>query len=251
LHTSAHKSLTPTQISAATRNQAAAWAAQQVSPSAVMSCDPMMCRALKAHGVPALDLRALAPSASAFLGSQVVVATATIRKQFGGSLTSVYAPTVLASFGAGNARIDIRLIAPHGAAAFMSQFRADQQQRKTAGAALLSPGPIALSPPARSQLAAGQVDSRLIVLLSYLALPFRLNVEAFGDAGPGATTGMPLRSLTLGGSKANLQSVLTYVRTHETPPYLPEYTQLRQNGAKSELVIEFSAPSPLGVFENP
>ena len=251
MHTAAHTSLTPAQVSAATRNQAAAWVARQVSPTAVMSCDPEMCRALKRHGVPALDLRTLEPGAATLFGAQVVLATATIRKQFGGRLASVYAPTVLASFGSGSARVDVRLIAPHGTAAFMSQFRADRQERKRAGATLLPPSPIALSLSAQSQLTAGQVDSRLIVLLSFLAPSFRLNVLAFGDSGPGATTGMPLRSVTLTGSKAYLRSVLTYVRTHETAPYLPQYTQIIRRGRTSALVIEFSAPSPLGVFNNP
>ena len=210
-----------------------------------------MSRALKAHGVPSLDLRPLAPNASSLLDSQVVVATATIRKQFGSSLTSVYAPAMLSSFGSGNSRVDVRLIAPHGAAAFMQQFRADQKERKTAASALLTLGSIALSSSARIQLASGQVDSRMIVLLDYLAPAFRLNVMTFGDSGPGATSGMPLRSLTLTGRPANLRSVLTYVRTHETAPYLPEYTQLTKHRGTPELVIEFSAPSPLGLFDNP
>ena len=251
LHTSARRSPTPAQISKATRDQAAAWVAQQVSSTAIMSCDPAMCRALKAHGVPALDLRTLAPDTSAFPGSQIVVATAAIRKQFGSSLASVYAPAVLASFGSGSARIDVCLIAPHGVAAFMSQLKADQQAREKAGATLLTHGPIALSPLARSQLAAGHVDSRLIVLLDFLAPSFRLNVMTFGDSGPRATPGMPLRSLTLTGSKANLRSVLTFVRTHETAPYIPEYTQITQRAGRHELLIEFSAPSPLGVFNPP
>jgi hypothetical protein len=251
MHSSAYTLLTPAKISATTRNQAAAWIVQQVSSTAVMSCDPLMCRALKAHGAPAFDLRTLAPGASSFLGSQVVVATAAIRKQFGSSLTSVYAPAVLASFGSGTSRIDVRLIAPHGSAAFMRQFRADQKARKTAASALLTLNSIALSPSARSQLASGQVDSRMIVLLDYLAPVFRLNVVTFGDSGPGATAGMPLRSLTLKGRPASLRSVLTYVRTHETGPYLPEYTQITEHHGTSELIIEFSAPSPLGVFENP
>jgi hypothetical protein len=247
LHTPAHTSLTSAEISAATRNQAAAWVAQQVNTAAIVSCDPVMCRALKAHGVPTPDLHTLGPSAATPLGS-VVVATAAIRNQLGSSLTSVYAPTVLASFGSGNARIEVRVIAPHGAAAYLSQFRADQQLRKTAGAALLSlPG---LAPSAWRQLATGQVDSRLIVLLSYLTTQSRLDILAFGDSGPGATAGMPLRSATLTGSMANLRSILAYVGTHETPTYRPAHTQIMRRDGRSELVIEFLAPGPLELFEN-
>jgi hypothetical protein len=247
LHTSTHKSLTPAQISAATRNQAAAWVARQVSTTAIISCDPMMCQALKAHGVPAPDLRALGPNASSVVGSQMVVATAATQKGLGSSLTSVYAPLVLATFGSRNTRIDIRLTAPHGAAALMSQFRADQHARQKASALLLKPGPTVLSRSARNQLAAGDVDSRLIILLYYLA-PFRLNIVAFGDSGPRASPTVPLRSVTLTGKAKNLRSLLTYVRTHETAPYLPEFTQITYGHGRSDLLIEFSAPSPLGLI---
>jgi hypothetical protein len=247
MHTSADKALTPTQISAATRNQAAAWVAQQVSPTAMVSCDPVMCRALKAHGVPAADLRSLAPNTSTLLGSQVVVATADVRKQFGGSLTSG-APVMLASFGSGNARIDVRVIASHGAATYLAQFRADQQLRKSNSSALLTLAHITISPTARGQLAAGMVDSRLMFLLSFLTTAGRLDVVAFGDSGPGATAGMPFRSLTLAGSVADLHSILASLPTAPTT-YRPAHTMMMRRGSRSELVIEFSAPSPLGLFD--
>jgi hypothetical protein len=184
------------------------------------------------------------------MGSQLVVATAVVRNQFGSRLDSVYAPAVIASFGSGKARIDVRVIAPDGPSAFRSQLRADQQERKTNGTALLTTGSIATSTPAREQLTTGQVDSRIIVLLSFLSPAFQLDVVTFGDSRPGVSPGMPLRSLTLTGSEANLRSILAYVRTHETAPYLPEYTQLTQLHGKPELLIGFSAPSPLGLFDN-
>ncbi len=69
------------------------------------------------------------------LSSQVIVSTAAIRNLFGSRLDSVYAPTVLASFGSGKARIDVRVIAPHGAAAYLAALRADLQERKSVGEA--------------------------------------------------------------------------------------------------------------------
>jgi len=212
-----------------------------------MSCDPVMCRALKAHGVSSGDLHVLAPNASAFLGSQVVVATADVRKQFGSSLTSA-APVMLASFGSGNARIDVRVIAPHGAATYLSQFRADQRLRQSNSSALLTLPRITISPTARGQLAAGKVDSRLMFLLSFLTTAGRLDVVAFGDSGPGATAGTPLRSLTLTGSVADLHSILASLPTAPVT-YRPAHTLMTRRGARSELLIEFSAPSPLGLFE--
>jgi hypothetical protein len=209
-----------------------------------------MCRALTAHGVPAHDLRTLGPSTATPFGAQVVVATAAIRNQFGTRLTSVYAPAVIASFGSGKARVDVRVIAAQGAPAYLSQLRVDQQQRKAAGAALLTTGSIRTSPSAQQQLATGQVDSRLMLLLSFLTTSSRLDIVAFGDSGPRATAGMPLRSATLTGNAANLQSVLAFLRTPQAQ-FRPAHTTLIPRGAKSELVIEFAAPSPLQLLQSP
>src|ERR1019366_3731147 len=105
--------------SAATaRSRAASWVAAQVSRSADVSCDPVMCLALEAHGIPAGDLDELRPGSADPLGSDVIVATSAVRGELGARLSSVYAPAVIASFGSGNARIDIRAIAPGGARAY-------------------------------------------------------------------------------------------------------------------------------------
>jgi len=44
------------------RDQAAAWVVQQVSPSAIVSCDLVMCNALTAYGFPSRDLLVLGPT---------------------------------------------------------------------------------------------------------------------------------------------------------------------------------------------
>ena len=248
LHSSGHTSLTPAQVSTVTRKQAAAWVAQQVT-AAMVSCDPVMCRALKAQGVPTHDLLVVGPSTATPFGSQVVVATAAIRNRFGSRLTSVYAPAVIASFGSGNSRIDVRVIAAKGAAAYMSQLRADEQDRRTGGPEMLASPRITTSPMAESQLAAGRVDSRLMLLFSFLTSSNELDIVAFGDSGPGATAGMPLRSATLVGSAADLRSILAFLHTSEAP-YRPAHAQIMHRHGRSELEIEFSAPSPLGLFEN-
>ena len=134
-----------TATEAKTREHAAAWVAGQVSRTATVSCDPVMCRALKADRIPDSGLLRLRPGAPAPLRSQVVVATPAIRRQFGNRLESVYAPTVLASIGSGSLRIDIRAIAPHGAAAYESALRADLRARKEFGTALLGSNRITVS----------------------------------------------------------------------------------------------------------
>jgi hypothetical protein len=209
-----------------------------------------MCRALEAHGVAATNLLSLGPNTTTPSGSQVVVATATVRNQFGSRLTSVYAPAVIASFGSGGSRIDVRVIAPNGATAYLSQLRADQRDRKANSNGLLRSPLIAASLTAQRQLAAGQVDSRLMFLLSFLA-PERLDVVAFGDSGPGASAGMPLRSVTLTGGMASLRALVADARTGETALYVPTHTQIMKRDGRYQLVIEFSAPSPLLLFENP
>ena len=123
------------QAATAARASAAGWIAGQVSPSAIVACDPAMCAALQASGVAAGRLLALGTSASDPLGSDLVVATPALRSQFGARLASVYAPVVIASFGSGAARIDIRAVAADGTAAYDSALAADRGARIAAGEA--------------------------------------------------------------------------------------------------------------------
>ena len=67
--------------SAATRTEAASWIAGQVASSAVVACDPAMCAALQADGLPAARLLVLGTAVADPLGSDVVVATASVRNQ--------------------------------------------------------------------------------------------------------------------------------------------------------------------------
>src|ERR1019366_3537407 len=114
----------------ATRNRAAAWVASQVTQGAIVSCGPLMCEALEAQRIPASDLDELRPGTGDPLSSVVIVATAAVRSEFGGRLSSVYAPAVIASFGSGSGQIAIRVIASHGAAAYESALSADLAARK-------------------------------------------------------------------------------------------------------------------------
>jgi len=52
------------------RNLAAAWVAGQVSRSAVVACDPVMCHVLAAHGVPSQDLYPLGSAGTSPLQSE-------------------------------------------------------------------------------------------------------------------------------------------------------------------------------------
>ena len=177
---------TPASPAVAIRHQAAAWVASQVGGDAIIACDPAMCSALLAQGVTAGNLLVLRLAAADPLGSDVVLATAAVRSQFGARLAGVYAPEVIASFGSGDLRIDVRAVAPDGAAAFRKALAADVGARHAAGAQLLRNSRIGTSPGARAALFAGQVDSRLLITLTALAVSGPLRIESFGGREPGA-----------------------------------------------------------------
>ena len=77
---------------AAARTGAITWILHQVGPAAVVSCDAQLCRDLVSSGFPSSSLLPLGPASNDPLGSDLVVATATVRNQFGSRLASVYAP---------------------------------------------------------------------------------------------------------------------------------------------------------------
>jgi hypothetical protein len=242
----------PVVAATAARQRAAAWIAAQVSHSTVVSCDPAMCAALEARGFPSGDLMTIGPSADYPLGSAVIVATAAVRSQFGNRLTTVYAPTVLASFGSGSAQVDVRGYAPGGAAAYLPVLKADQAARQDAGRQLLRNHRVEAAPAARQPLAAGQVDSRLLITIAGLSAQGRVSIVAFSDSGPGAGPGVPLRAAELAqppGTKSGyLQSVLAFLRAQQAP-YLANSITLAKLANGQEIVrIEYAAPSPPGLL---
>ena len=175
-----------TEAVATARQQAAAWVAGQISRSAIVACDPAMCADLQRHGFPAGDLLMLGPGAPDPLGSDVVVATAAVRSQFGGRLAGVYAPLMLAAFGTGGAAIEVRAIAPDGVAAFRDALAGELAARQQAGAELLRNPGISAPAAAGRQLSDGMVDSRLLITLAALA-------------GLRSATQPPIRIISFGG----------------------------------------------------
>jgi hypothetical protein len=243
-------SLVPVSQAFAIRAQAAAWVANQVSDGAIMACDPAMCALLAQHGIAAGSLVVLRPGAADPLGSDVVLATAAVRDMFGARLVSVYAPELLASFGTGPARIDIRAVAPDGAAAYRAALAADVKARRLAGSELLRDPLIRFAPAARDQLVAGDVDARLLTALDTLAASEPVQVTAFVDDGPGAGPGVPLRAAELTASSTSARKMLAFFRA-QRPPYLFAQAGIasRPDG-ESMLTVEFAAPAPLGLLES-
>jgi len=241
---------------ATARDQAAAWVTRQVSRDVTVSCDQAMCRALSARGFPARDLLVLGPTSPEPEHSDLVVETAVVQGLFGSSLATAWAPDVLASFGSGAAAVTVRVVARHGAASYQAALRADQADRKTAGAALLGDHRITMSAAARRQLAAGQVDARLILAIASLAAARPVDIVQFGNPGPGADPSIPLRYADLAeDDQAAHMNGAVYVQAMRaaldklTGLYRPAgMVTMAQAGEPVVLRVEFTAPSPLGLL---
>jgi hypothetical protein len=233
---------------------AAQWVGQQISHSVIVACDPVMCAALKAQGMPTSNLLTLRSTTASPRGAELVVATPAVRSQFGSRLDSVYAPSVIAGFGSGPNQVNVQVVAPDGAAAYLAAVRVDVAARSAAGAQLLANARIELTAQARMQLKAGQVDSRLLIMLPAMAAVHPIQILAFGDPGPGASPGVPLCSADLSGSSraagmtdASYLSWLTGFVRAQPVPFAGRAVMLEQ-GNEPVVQLEFSRPSPLGLL---
>jgi hypothetical protein len=182
------------------------------------------------------------------------VATAAVRSQLGARLPGVWAPVVVAAFGSGAARVEIRAYAAGSAAVYRVALAHDVAARRSAGRQLLGNPRFAAAGAARQDLAAGRVDSRLLITLAELASARPVSVAAFGDAGPGADPQLPLRSAALTvppratDPVAYLRSVLGFMRT-QLAPVQPAGLRVTGAGASAVVQIEYYAPTPLGLLE--
>jgi len=239
---------------ASARTQAAAWVAQQVNPDEVIGCDPMMCVALEAAHVQANRLLVLGPGQPDPLGSEILLDTATLRSQFGARLETVYAPVSLAAFGSGAARIEVRFSAPNGARAYLAELARDVAARKAAGTEMLRNHAIHAFPAARRQLAAGRVDTRLLVTLVTLAHRHPVDIISFGASQAGASPGVPLRSAEIAGApgpgSTPAVSVLTLrsFLSSQQPPYRPSIVAVTTASRRTVLRVGYPAPSLLGLL---
>jgi hypothetical protein len=248
-------STTGISTSAAARIDAASWIAAQVSHDAIVACDPVMCSALESHGFPAANLVVVNSGAHDPMAAELIVATPVLRSQFGSQLQGVYAPVVIASFGTGGTAVQVRAIAPDGAPAYLKQLNADFTARKSIGAGLLHNPKIVAFPAARSQLAAGLVDTRLLSTVFTMAQIYPVRIVDFGDASPGANPEVPLRSATIlagtsGSGSASALSGLRSFLSAQQSPYLPAAIQiLRLPSGQTALHFQFTAPSQPGLLD--
>jgi hypothetical protein len=112
-----------------------------------------------------------------------------------------------------------------------------------------------VSPAGRRDLAARQVDTRLLSAVGALATLYHVDVTGFGTPAAGANLGVPLRSadisLTLprrGRDAATLNSVKRFLLAQRTPFRPADVTTVRLASGQAVPHVEFTAPSPLGLL---
>ena len=240
---------------AAARAAAARWVSREVSRSAIVGCDTVMCTQLVNAGLPSADLMLVRPTTQDPLGADVIVATPVLQSQFGSRLSTEYAPAVLASFGTGRARVDVRVIAPEGAAAYQLALTRDITARELQGTQILGNKRIALPASAKTELAAGQVDPRLLITLPFLAQKHPIRVLAFYNRAPGASSGIPLTGVKLAGSdpKAGLSAhaylrwLATFLHSQRSLYRAASVTTVWHHG-RAVVYIKFALPNPIGLL---
>jgi hypothetical protein len=231
----------PAAAAAASRSQAAAWVAQQVSPDVTVSCDPSMCGQLRRDGFPAARLKALPPRARTLSSSGVVVATPAIRSQLGSRLDAASAAQVIASFGSGTARVDVRTVAPAHAKA----FSAEQATLASVGRQMLGNKNIRASASAQAALRAGRVDARLLAILSLLSGQMPVHLLGFTGA-PGAGPGAPLRQAEIGVTSPATRSAVVALLDAQQSPYRPVVSA---DGSRLAIALRFDAPASLDLSQ--
>jgi hypothetical protein len=111
-----------------------------------------------------------------------------------------------------------------------------------------------VSPAGRRELAAGQVDTRLLSAIGALATPYHIDIAGFGVPAAGASPGVALRSADIsltrprrGRDAATLNSVKRILP--QQAPFRPaDVTTVRLASGQAVLHVEFTGPSPLGLL---
>jgi Protein kinase domain len=242
----------PLSNEAAVRNEAVTWILHQVSRSAAVACDSLVCNELASRRFPGANLLIIGPQTNDPLGADLVVSTAAVRAQLRGRLASVWAPAIIAAFGSGNARIEIRLQFPGGATSYNAVKGAYLHARKLIDAQLLTNRSITFSATAKAQLRSGEIDPRLPELLAIMAHRHRVQVVDFGDRSPGGGPASLLRSMDLATanppahltSSAYIDSMRSFIRAQRSK-YHPALSRVKLASGQTVLRIGYGAPSPL------
>ncbi len=257
----------PVQAEAAANAQdAAAWIAAQVGAQTAVGCDAATCADLAAAGFrtdatlpsqAALSQQAIDQSAGLPGSVTLLVMTPALRAAYGGQVAAT-APVVVASFGSGQAAVQVREFVPGGAAAYQHAAGSALVARRKAGHRLILNRQIFVHGAARQALTSGRVDPRLIALLRAVAVRYPVHVARFGDSGPQAGRAAPLRMAEIGGFggfggerstvRSSQRGELTAIRKllgGERGQYRAKLIVTRLAGGATMLKIEVLAPTPI------
>jgi hypothetical protein len=255
---------TPSQTSPATTppsdaglaqniTSAATWIKQQIAVGTHVACDQQTCTALTESGYPAGEELQVGLNSQSLSGASIIVMTPQLRVFFSSvnsRLGNEVADTILAHYGL----VTIQVVYQSGAAAYQAALSQDVQERQQVGGQLLS-GRVTASSIAGTELAAGRVDPRLLLVLKTLSAQQPIDVLAFADAGPGASPDVPLRvmdlaitdpasGLTQGAYLQSLRQML------QAGTGFPPYTKIEPTtvDGQTAVQIEYAAPSPLNLL---
>lgn len=249
--TPTHTQDTELALSSAT---AATWITQQVAIGTYVACDANTCSALTASGFPAYQEVQIGVGSQSLANASMVVMTPELRRYFSvinPRLGKDVTPVTLASFG----QVSIQAVDSAGAAAYQTALNQDVQERMQLGEQLLNSGRVSASPTAESELAAGQVDPRVLLALQALTDQQPIDVLGFADSGPGASPGVPFRVVALAGTdpasgltaRQYLQQMGQLLNAHADFPAYTKAEPVKVDGQPA-VQIEYAAPSPLGLL---
>jgi hypothetical protein len=225
-----------------------------VDPSTVVACQAQACAALTAAGFPAAQEVQIGLNSPSLSNASLVVVTPALRTLFETNPSVGYSVTsaVLASFGP----VSIQVIDPAGTAAYQAALSADVQARIQVGEQLLNSGRVSASAAATRELAAGEVDSRLLLALRAVSYQQPIDIVGFNDSGPGASQGIPLRLVALAendpaagmSQQAYLHSIAQVLTAHATFPAYAKAGPGTLPDGQTVVEIQYASPGSLGLL---
>jgi hypothetical protein len=239
-------------LTASNERAASSWVQAQVDSGAQLGCDPAMCGYLLQAGRPAANFVVFSQGTSVPGSATFVLSTPLLRTRSATKLAAG-APEVVARFGAGQQRVDVLLATSTPAAAFLQAAQHSQHVSARMGKSLARNHRLHAGPVTRRELTSGMVDRRLLVVLKRMLAAHPVSVARFGDADPGASFPVQLRSMTVDGlvhhvgkrKVSYLHADLSLVRGLK-PPYTASVQQITRANGGAALLIQVPVTSPAG-----
>jgi hypothetical protein len=234
------------------------WVSANLPVDARIVADASVVAALAHSGTPAwqmfdyhrLDALRTADLAADWKAYGFVVSTPALRTGLdpdGQTRRALDGSVVVASFGAGPGRVEVREIEAAPAAAVASRVAAQMSASRDAGRQLLTSTTIRLSPDAAQQVVSGTVDGRLLAMLVGLGGQHALTVGGFSDPDPGGLFASRLRQVSVlvvdgtlvRNQSAQVTAVMNWLAA-QSGPFRPSAVAVRG----SQLLIRFRIPGP-------